>query len=87
MNEPIDKYRQEIARRLEWHKQRIDQGLDPRCGLRLMTPDSASVVADIPTGFLQPFAQFSLDSRDAERYAIAHAAAVELVEYAKAMRT
>lgn len=80
----IEAYREVIAGVLAYHKGRVDVGLNPRCGLRLMTPDSASVAPDAPHGFTQPFAQFSLDSRDAELYAIAHQAARDLVAYAGA---
>jgi hypothetical protein len=79
----IEAYRETIAERLVYHKLRIDAGLDPRCGLRLMTPDSASVVPDVSQAGVTPFAQFSLDSRDAELYAIAHQAARDLVAYAE----
>lgn len=79
----VEAYRVMIAERLAYHKLRIDAGLDPRCGLRLMTSDSASVVPNTPSAGTSPFAQFSLDSRDAELYAIAHQAARDLVAYAE----
>lgn len=79
--ERLAAYREDVAQRLAWHKSRVDQGLDPRCGLRLMVPGGASVVPNVPCGSAQPFAQFSLDSRDAEFYAVAQAAARELVAY------
>lgn len=76
-------YRERVAQQLAYHKQRIDAGYDPRCGLRLMVPGSATVVPDTPLGCSQPFVSFSLDSRDAALYAIASAAAADLVEYAR----
>lgn len=73
-----------VAQQLAYHKQRVDGGFDPRCGLRLMTPDSATVVPKGPMGCASPFASFSLDSRDPEIYALAAKAARELVAYAEA---
>lgn len=80
--EQLDDIRQRTARNLEFHKGRIDRGLHPVRGLRVMAESSASVIADIDFWRLgHPFAQFSLDSRDPEVYATAQAAARDLVAY------
>jgi len=77
-------YRERLAQQLEAHKGRIDKGLQPVCGLRLMVPGSAVVIPDIhPWMGETPFAQFSLDSRDPALYAMAADCASELVEYAR----
>jgi hypothetical protein len=73
----LEDWKQHIASRVEYAKYRIGRGLYPVCGLRLMVPGSATVVADVPIG--EPWVSFCLDSRDPEFYAVAIAAAKEVV--------
>lgn len=80
-------YRKAMAKALAALKARVDQGDVPECGLRLMTPDSATIVPDTKWGFLHPWAELSLDSRDREIYAIAHNAAADLVAYVHSLRS
>lgn len=78
----LEAYRRQVAASLAFHRARVDRGLTPACGLRLMTADSATVVPNSGQPGEVPFATFSSDSRETDFYAVACEAAKALIEYA-----